>query len=134
MQALWTNFGVVDGTDHGFAIADSAQYTGFLSAVAHLGNIMNEDDPSVWVYGVDGFTDEMADPVWGAVTTAGMYQMPGFAEVIAATGPYLRDQERAVVALGSYLVAPSAVPVPAAGWLFMTALVGLVGKKRLARR
>jgi hypothetical protein len=28
----------------------------------------------------------------------------------------------------------AAVPVPAAGWLFMTALVGLVGKKRLTRR
>lgn len=34
----------------------------------------------------------------------------------------------------SFLVAPAAVPVPAAGWLFMTALLGLVGKKRLARR
>lgn len=26
------------------------------------------------------------------------------------------------------------VPLPAAGWLFITALVGLVGKKRLSRR
>lgn len=36
--------------------------------------------------------------------------------------------------LGSYLVAPSPVPLPAAGWLFMFALVGLVSRKRLARR
>lgn len=36
--------------------------------------------------------------------------------------------------IASFLVAPAAVPVPAAGWLFMSALVGLVGKKRLARR
>jgi hypothetical protein len=28
----------------------------------------------------------------------------------------------------------TAVPVPAAGWLFMSALIGLMGKKRLARR
>jgi hypothetical protein len=32
-------------------------------------------------------------------------------------------------------VAPvTAVPVPAAGWLFMSALIGLMGKKRLSRR
>ncbi len=34
---------------------------------------------------------------------------------------------------GSFLVAPSAVPIPAAGWLFMSALIGLLGKKRLSR-
>jgi hypothetical protein len=28
----------------------------------------------------------------------------------------------------------TAVPVPAAGWLFMSALIGLMGKKRLSRR
>ena len=27
----------------------------------------------------------------------------------------------------------AAVPIPAAGWLFMSALIGLVGKKRLSR-
>ena len=36
--------------------------------------------------------------------------------------------------IGSFLVAPSPVPVPAAGWLFLTALAGLVGKKLSARR
>lgn len=36
--------------------------------------------------------------------------------------------------IGSFLVAPTPVPLPASGWLFMTALLGLVGKKRLARR
>jgi len=29
---------------------------------------------------------------------------------------------------------PSVVPIPAAGWLFMSALIGLIGKKRLSRR
>jgi hypothetical protein len=28
----------------------------------------------------------------------------------------------------------AAVPIPAAGWLFMSALIGLMGKKRLSRR
>jgi hypothetical protein len=33
------------------------------------------------------------------------------------------------------VVAPvTAVPIPAAGWLFMSALIGLMGKKRLSRR
>jgi hypothetical protein len=33
------------------------------------------------------------------------------------------------------VIAPvTAVPVPAAGWLFMSALIGLMGKKRLSRR
>ena len=36
--------------------------------------------------------------------------------------------------VASFLVAPSAIPVPAAGWLFMTALVSLVGKKWLSCR
>lgn len=35
---------------------------------------------------------------------------------------------------GSFLVTPTSVPLPAAGWLFMSALVGLVGKKRLFRQ
>lgn len=36
---------------------------------------------------------------------------------------------------GVYVVwSTTAVPVPAAGWLFISALVGLVGKKRLSRR
>lgn len=34
--------------------------------------------------------------------------------------------------VGSFLVAE--VPIPAAGWLFISALAGLVGKKRLSRR
>lgn len=32
------------------------------------------------------------------------------------------------------LVRPAEVPLPAAGWLFISALVGLAGKKRLSRR
>lgn len=37
--------------------------------------------------------------------------------------------------VSSFLIySPAAVPVPAAGWLFMSALVGLAGKKRLSRR
>jgi hypothetical protein len=32
------------------------------------------------------------------------------------------------------VVSVAAVPLPAAGWLFMSALIGLVGKKRLSRR
>lgn len=36
--------------------------------------------------------------------------------------------------VGSTLAFTSAVPVPAAGWLFMSGLIALVGKKRLARQ
>lgn len=35
-----------------------------------------------------------------------------------------------LLSMGSFLVAPSAVPIPAAGWLFGSALIGLVGMKR----
>lgn len=34
----------------------------------------------------------------------------------------------------AFLQPPTAVPVPAAGWLFVSALLGLAGKKRLSRR
>ena len=44
-----------------------------------------------------------------------------------------RDDTDASPTIGSFLVT-TAVPVPAAGWLFMSALIGLVGKKRLTRR
>ena len=36
--------------------------------------------------------------------------------------------------VGAYLFRPSAVPLPAAGWLFASALAGLIGRKWFARR
>jgi hypothetical protein len=35
--------------------------------------------------------------------------------------------------LGSFLVRTSAVPIPAAGWLFISAIAGLVGRRKLSR-
>jgi hypothetical protein len=37
------------------------------------------------------------------------------------------------ISRGSFLVTPSAVPIPAAGWLFMSALACLFGKKHLQK-
>jgi hypothetical protein len=55
-----------------------------------------------------------------------------FAEYTTGSRPdYHISSDRAAV----FAVAQvSQVPLPAAGWLFMSALIGLMGKKRLSRR
>lgn len=65
----------------------------------------------------------------GAAWIHGDYGYDPDTNSVGLTQPHL-----VYTSYASFLVAPAAVPVPAAGWLFMTALVGLVGKKRLARR
>ena len=61
----------------------------------------------------------------------GQPDMDTFDSVVTVQGAANSDYTNQ--GIGSFLVAPSAVPIPAAGWLFMSALIGLLGKKRLSR-
>ena len=52
-------------------------------------------------------------------------------DVVSSSHGSLGEYEH-YTTFGSFLVAPSPVPVPAASWLFLSAIVGLVGKMRLS--
>lgn len=71
---------------------------------------------------------QISDAEFSVIPPAGFGQLDGGDIVLTQYG--LQDLLYSNVAVGSFLVAPSPVPVPAAAWLFVTALLGLVGLKR----
>ena len=133
VQDLWKNLGMAYGTNRAILTSDVVQYASFIRAVNLLGNTFNEFD-SAYDYGVAGNTGD----TWSYqgiqyVNAAGMSHVAGRSETVEWREGTGNLRNGAYVHVGSYLVAPSAVPVPAAAWLFGTALLGLVGVKRRHR-
>lgn len=97
-----------------------------------------DDDPTL----TNGLDSEDSGEIWtpyfrgvgtylAAVTIND--DQPMFDEVVNTGNSFEADYTN--VSRRVYAVwTPAEVPVPAAGWLFMSALVGLLGKKRLFRR
>ena len=129
VQVLWSNLGMSNGTNESLLTSDVI-YGAFVSSVNIIGNTANTVS-DFYDYGAMGITGDTASDT--EVFGAGISHWIGndFTNNWAEDKSVLRTRQHNI--FGSYLVAPSAVPVPAAGWLFMTALVGLVGKKRLSR-
>lgn len=139
-QTLWANIGVVNQSQFGSDIPTAdPEYQYFLNAVDLLGNtFLNYDvNPELeFDYGVEGITGTLVTEGFGpdGAETIGMYHQVGAA---SSTSSLYGNQTNVIWVgndanshLGSYLVAPSAVPVPAAAWLFGSALIGLMGIKR----
>ena len=124
---LWGNFGFdlsVNNANH----PDDGAPTGLVTAANLLGNTLNEYG-SGFDYGILGYTgDSMID---GYHTRLGVYHT-------TVNNLYINDvidalnQHDATTYLynGSYLVSVSTVPVPAAAWLFGSALLGFFGFSR----
>lgn len=58
----------------------------------------------------------------------------GDADDIVTSGAFTVARDFAYNGRGSFLVMPSPVPLPAAGWLLISALLGLTGAKRFSQR
>lgn len=100
------NFAVVGGLD---ARADRVGFPA-LDTITEI-NWFFEDSSADWAQSCETFLDD--------IDFCSSYEDFGF------TGGGVAELTYEVV---------SQVPVPASAWLFMSALIGLVGKKRLARR
>lgn len=134
--SLWNNF------DHGVDLSEnnhtlSLEYyydRGIVAASNYLGNIYHEYDPNIR-YGVTGLTVN-------ATTSSSHTSLGGFISGPLTHSTHYRSHYYTVyrgeninddmshVHTGSYLVrefAPGIVPVPAAVWLFISGLIGLVG-------
>lgn len=109
------------------------QFVALFGSTFHSGSL---PDPLLWtgaIFGQDSDGDGYYNRAyvqddWTHGTEDGYYQG------IASIDSDFIERDVSYDFLGVALVRPSAVPLPAAGWLFISALVGLVGKKRLSRR
>jgi hypothetical protein len=129
VQDLWVNFGLTEGTNLSISTADTNQYASFINAVNHLGNTHNEYN-TVFDYGSVGFTAAKVNGNNSLRYVRGMFHSGTSANTTAFGVSSAGSEVVGVLHTGSYLVAPSSVPVPAAAWLFGSALVGLAGIKR----
>ncbi|MFT3930019.1 MAG: hypothetical protein QM709_06945 [Spongiibacteraceae bacterium] len=98
-----------------------------VNAIGDTIEIYNTSEQTSNAWGAAGFLGDLADGSGHYVgILAGFYSVAPYA--------YVKTQYREEVSagyLGSYLVRPSEVPVPSAGYLFLTAIFGLLGKRCL---
>ena len=132
VQTLWQNFGVSDGTNTALLVTD-AQYANFVTAAVTLGNTFNLAYPQYYDYGVQGYTGTETS-LLGYQYMAGMYHDVRLEDTDIITENNGRIATHMDDFTGSYLVQISPVPIPSAGWLFISAVVGLAGAKRINRR
>jgi len=125
---MFTNFGI--NLSNTASTYQSISDPNIQPAAETLGNTMNEYQPWDYDYGVVGYTGEVCGTgrcLLGAFRFIGggpsTYYYDGSGRFSGTTG--------AVLAYGTYLVQPAAVPVPAAVWLFGSGLLALIS---LAKR
>ena len=125
---LWANWGI------DLSAGQPTQVDGFVdpaiaTAVSFLGNIVHESSPDVFMDGTLGITIDQ--PNVGLHSWMGAYTGVNVSFYQPAEWKNFSDDVSAVHT-GSYLVRDSAVPVPAAVWLFGSGLLGLIGVARRA--
>ncbi len=129
VQQLWKNFGLIEGTGVYISKNDTSQYNGFINAVSLLGNTYNEWD-SNYDFGAAGFTANVVSYNTALIIVNGMHHTLFEDEAYVLSPNVSSNRNMEALFMGSYLVAPSAVPIPTAAWLFSTALIGMMGLKR----
>ena len=128
VQTLWNNLGMPSGTYDSVQQTDIQQYQDFITASNLLGSTYNQYNSVVFDYGMSGMSENS--------NGSGQRYLFGMTHYIGNTNTSTInravDESRVAGWSGSYLVQPAAVPVPAAAWLFGSALVGLagIGRKR----
>jgi len=127
--ALWANFAVnlAAGAPTSFAGPDS----GVQGAASTLGNIFPEFSTFSFLAGASGIIGEASSPTSNWVLGAAITTPPSVQTTYYSKGQLDADNATGLTYVGSYLVRPAVVPLPAAVWLFGSGLLGLIG---LARR
>ena len=126
VENLWTTLGLPNGTSDVILVTDPL-YSTFVSAANLLGNTAGEVSAS-YDYGTKGITGDFASD--GDLYAVGISHWVGSNFTDNWTGDRTRSTIWRHTIMGSYLVAASPVPIPAAAWLFGSALIGLIGVKR----
>lgn len=124
VQLLWASFGVVRNGDLTFG-TDDDRYIGYLKAINYLGDTNVQDGIASQNLGY-----VLKDPSSDFSVSQGHRACCLASEVVVLYLNAVTLNDSIVDGTGSYLVAPSVVPMPAAAWLFGSALIGLAGIKR----
>jgi hypothetical protein len=128
----WDDLFAAAGIAYSGAFTASDAFTSGNSAL-----LAKASSQGVWLAGALGLTSGSDLFVWSDPDNQSSSASTRDFLFINYDGSATIEQISAMPALpevGFLLVSEAPVPVPAAGWLFMSALIGLVGKKRLARR
>lgn len=146
VQALWKEFGLINGVFDPIYESDLTQYQAFIYAVTLLGNTFNEWKPEWYDYGAVGITaDTYEDPF--SPDSPNLYQYGNglyhaidtdswdgdsyvYRSTILSDGANTRNGSYLVYQNSPPIFVPPEVPVPAAAWLFGSALLGLAGIRR----
>lgn len=134
VRQLWINFGLPDGTNSSVQL-DSPLGDNYRHAVELLGDTIVEHFDGRG-HGTIGVTGSSFSTYWNYLAgmhnwNPGMHSHDDGTETVPV--PYNRTEHVASVSsgwIGNYLVAPSPVPLPAAAWLFISAITGLAYLKR----
>jgi hypothetical protein len=127
VQSLWSNFGI--DLSAGAATSISGQDPNVETAAGFLGNTWNQYASWDYPFGTSGIT---ADITGSGHYALGAHQTDWGTTQYETIGLITIDNSlSSIVPYGSYLVMTSAVPVPAAVWLFGSGMLGLIG---IARR
>lgn len=143
---LWLNFGLdlsnLDVNTQLNSSGASGLDPSLITATNYLGNTWCEYECSVYPYGVEGYTSDeyietdpdlipYAEPDWYFYLGASYTNEYGYVykdhTSYWLSGASITPTYGSSLTLGSYLVQPSAVPVPGAVWLFGSGLIGLIG-------
>lgn len=125
---LWVNFSI--DLAAGAPTSSPGLDANVTTATSFLGNTWNTYAWWDYPFGVSGIT---GDANGAGRRALGAYQADfggTFYETAASDGITIADNLANIQPYGSYLVEASAVPVPAAAWLFGSALIGLGFIKR----
>ena len=129
---LWTNFWYNLSYNTPEQITNGGSPEGLINATNLLGNTVNEFN-SDYQHGVVGFTSDTL--IAGSHTRLGVYQLGSYMYINDVVDGLQYADDTAYLYNASYLVedesyVPSTVPVPAAAWLFGSALLGFFGFSR----
>lgn len=127
VETLWENMGISHHNLYSEILKTYyIQYPAFIQATTLLGNTYKEYRP-IYDYGVAGITGESSIsryPDYHNIT--GMNSEPGWNYVRGYRRDTVVSSSYQSVSAGSYLIKSSEVPVPPAGWLFLSGLIGFV--------
>lgn len=131
--SLMLSFGVWDGVSNPLSVSVSA-YPNFLTATNLLGNVVANYGTPASDIGFVGMMDDATYPISTARVEGYLHLNPNpFNQISNVSGA--ANIFNGQSGLASYLVQSNqAIPLPASGWLFISALAGLLGKKYLSSR
>ena len=128
---VWSSFGVTTPSTTPISMG-ALEYTSFINAVDTMGNIMSMNFAHI-DYGLLGIvTDETSVGSKNRLRIGAIhFTDETLVDTRLSTNINLPQSDTSAVGgVGSYLVRTSVIPIPAAAWLFGSALIGLTGIKR----